>query len=351
MKSAVAALTFGATTFIILATFILSAGCNKEEKKGGKPANIPYVKPPVLEITPPYLQSAAPALNALSKGQNLNTSDTLDVSEFKSRFFSPSPTEILMLLANIDSDIKDINRLTKEESFSCLSKDPVEHNFEIAGSQHRYYFQCARKMDQGDSFNLFGKQDNTWYFYKRSGQSVSAFKVTPNASDETKYDVDAYISVGLLNGVPNKKGTCGDAWDDCSYGLTHIIADSTSGTLQLTTGGIGIGYCGVQMISKGEQIFLTGSADGCTEIRTGCFNATTAEAEETCQLGSEEITIEPLGRAASTPSQHAQEKAGETFTWAAHPSVTNMILNGEADDSVHFGPRTYSEVKGISLIK
>ena len=37
--------------------------------------------------------------------------------------------------------------------------------------------------------------------------------------------------------------------------------------------------------------------------------------------------------------------------WAAHPSITNVNLDGTSTDTSHFGPATVSEIPGVGAFQ
>ena len=234
-------------------------GCAKKKTETGESADIPLVAPPVDSVTPQAFKSTTAAMS-LKLEQNVSAF-SLSGSNFSSRFFQSGPTEIRSLLANIDSSIKSINLRSAEAKIDCLKSTPVAATLTVTSDTLSYYFQCSDDMG-GGNFSLFGKKDTSWYFYGRNGQSVSAFKVTPNTSDTSKYSVDAYFTVGRINGVPSDGSACTLSWDNCSYGLTHLLADTATNLFEMTTAGVGVGYCGAHMVSDGTQIYIKGSEDG-----------------------------------------------------------------------------------------
>ena len=153
------------------------------------------------------------------------------------------------------------------------------------------------------------------------------------AAPAPQFIVEAWLTVGLNNAT-----SCGsmNGFDDCSYGVMHLIANTATGTFEMAVAGIGFGYCGAQLASDGTNIYGQGSLDmGMTCVTTEdlCVSASDISTTSTCSSALQTFALPPLGRVSTT---------GPNNTWGAseYPgSATDQItLDGTTTDSLNFGP-------------
>ena len=223
------------------------------------------------------------------------------------------------------------------------------------------------------------------YVYSANGAEWGAFKLTPltgasAASTTQKYSVEAWIGLGYSNAA----GNCGAVtasgsqsaypgdWDTCSYGSMHLTANPATNVTEMTVAGLGFGYCGIQMISDGNNIFVAGSVDQgttCGSLAYQCF-ASDAASPGTCTASDLAFSLTPLGRGPSAVQYslsacnegaydqshvNISQMSCNGVTWAvsnfpaSSPPATTptipsgspaVVLNGTATDALRFGPTT-----------
>ncbi|MDP9148908.1 MAG: hypothetical protein M3O36_03055 [Myxococcota bacterium] len=260
----------------------------------------------------------------------------LDASEIKSRFFSAGPTNIFSILSEIDGRIGEINARSQGKDVPCLSQPPVPYTLTPFGESVPFYAQCVSLVSTPTTttrpaFFQFGQKDGITYLYEAIGAESIGARVAPVAGAPGQYTVDAWMAVGYENatGCGNRTG-----FDDCSYGVMALKADSTRLTFELSVAGIGFGYCGAQLKSDGMTVYLKGSADMgtvCTESASLCVAA--SDVTTTAMCASNSFALRALGRAATS---------GPNGTWASskYPGAGSdgVVLDGTSSDSLGFGP-------------
>ena len=311
------------------------------------PALLPLVTPPV--------RAAAPAGLQTSQHRARYQPDDLSASDIQSRFFGAGPTDIFNILQSIDGRLAGINQTIQSGGAKCLALAPVAYTLATPGAPVTMYAQCSDSVGSSQpsdpGFLQFGQKDDVTYLYQAIGQGEVAAIVTPVANDSDGgvgtsgsgdggvgfgYTVEAWLSVGTLNAA----SSCGGAadWDGCSYGVIHLWANSVTRQFEMTVAGVGFGYCGAQLASDGNVIYVTGSTDmgsTCNAVDDLCVAASDASTAASCDAGATSFTLAPLGRRSAT---------GTSETWAAseYPESAagtgNVQLDGSASDAVHFGP-------------
>src|ERR1051326_6795793 len=131
-----------------------SMGCSRSEKKTG---GYPMLTPPVVAAAPVGFvagSSFASSLRMLS----------LDPSDFKSRFFSSGPTDLIAILESVDSRIAGIN--SRIDNFPCAdSASPTSYTITPMGQSVTMYAQCAENWSAGSGFDQFAQVGSTFYLY------------------------------------------------------------------------------------------------------------------------------------------------------------------------------------------
>ena len=387
---------------------IVSNGCGS--KSGGDSNySIPAITPQVKAATPTGFGGTASKATFLLKqvlagvGTRLSAAPTLTgafTTGIRSNFFGgplgQGPTQIFALLPGVDERFSEIN----STSTSCLGGTPVTYTINPAGASApiTMYAQCYRTVSGQNGatgftnpagitdpqFFMLGYVPATgvYYLYTAVGASWLAAIETPisGSGSAAQYSVHLWTGVGYGNGASGSSdGQCGTvgAWDKCSYGVMELLAianATTSGIITLsqnfefTASGINMGYCGVQIVSDGNNIYAMGSVDsgGCQTPTSACFPASSTSATtdtggscpsgQTCANGctvtstcsaaaatagiciapqSSGFALTPLGRNASTGSA-----AGGSVSYAAsaYPggSNDNVTLAGTTSDSLYF---------------
>lgn len=356
--------------FVALA-MTLAGGCSS--KGGGAGANLPLVTPPVRAAAPAGLGGTGQAAlhhNSLPASSLHLTS--LDSSDIKSRFFTAGPTNIYALLDAIDSRISSLNSQSQDKARPCLNQAPVAYTVSPFGQSVTLYAQCFERIGAptatDPAFIQFGQSDGTTYYYSADGAERMAAILTPLAGasgldagangDAAQvagpvsgtYVVQAWTGVGYSNAT-----SCGNAsgFDDCSYGVIELRADSSTLVFEMSIAGIGFGYCGAQLKADAMTVYGTGSIDmatTCAAVDTFCASASDVTSPAACNSTTFELPA--LGRVSSTgPNAGGPGHAGTPgATWAAsqYPGgMSNTItLDGTPSDSLAFGPT--SPTPGVS---
>ena len=286
---------------------------------------MPLMRPPIEAATPPGLRPPATARF------NLLPPTGLDPLDIKSRFFSEGPTNMFAILDELDGRISFINTLSAMDHHACVDIDPpVEYTITPFGQSVTMYAQCFEKLGPGSATDpkliQWGVKDGVTYILLEIGAARLAAISTPNPVMPDQPLVHVWYGVGYGN------AGCG-AWDGCSYGVTEIVADSSTGSFAMAVAGIGVGYCGLQYRSSdGSNIYFEGSGDAgttCMHTDTLCSDGADITVGGTCATEDMTFTLNPLGRLATT---------GDTRTWGAsdYPAVPNITLDGTTSDDLYF---------------
>lgn len=290
-----------------------------------KLVSLPLIAPPVKAATPAGFIGA--------NGLHL----TLPTDEFKNRFFATGPTSIFEILNRIDARIAGINTRSKEGDYDCLNQVPTEYTLSPFGQAVTFYAQCYEQMDpdspQDSKLVQFGQHEGKTYLYYAVGQERAAVIATPQEGSDDSFQIQAWIGVGYLN-----SDSCG-SFEKCSYGVIQLNANSSSRSFEMAVAGLGFGYCGAQLKSNSERVYAIGSTDGpsCQAPDTLCVAAADLTQTDACtDLTAFELPA--LGRTAVS--------GGASYDASRYPDAPSIILNGESDDSLHFGPTIPTEGVG-----
>ncbi len=264
----------------------------------------------------------------------------LDAANIKSRFFSAGPTNIFSILGEIDGRINEINERSRGKDVPCLSQPAVPYTLTPFGQSVPFYAQCVSQVSTPTptsatparaAFFQFGQKDGTTYLYETIGAESIGARVAPVVGSPGQYTVDAWMGVGYENATGCGNGT---GFDDCSYGVMALEADSSHLKFELSVAGIGFGYCGAQLKSDSMTVYLKGSGDmgaTCNETASLCVAASDVATLVACP--SDSFALPALGRAATS---------GPNGTWGSsqYPGSGSdaVVLNGTSSDSLSFGP-------------
>lgn len=277
---------------------------------------IPLLKPPV--------ESAAPAGFKLSTRRLLQATSSFNVA--KDRFFrSQGPSSIYALLDRIDVRTQEVaQRATALENNECIFSSPMEINIDgWPGEALSMSAQCYEVFQEGSTFMMFSVKEDSAHIYEKDGMVTILAHV--DIVDDSVDKVDIYFSVGTAYNT-NQTG---------SRGLMHLEASPKENKFQASMAGIGLGFCGVQIVSDGTKIKIHGSQDGiggaCEDIETICMSADLEEELTTNQCDSLSITIEPLGRQSTTQYRGDLNITG----WDASTLPNNNV---DLTSIANFGP-------------
>jgi hypothetical protein len=150
----------------------------------------------------------------------------------------------------------------------------------------------------------------------------------PASELRERFFVNAWYGVGYTNAAG-----CGGGgtFDDCSYALAKLHANSSSQAFEMAVAGIGVGFCGVQFASDGMALWAVDSGDmgaTCNARATLCVSATDLATPVPC--GSASYALPALGRRAGARAHE--------FGASQYPDAPNLTLDGTETDSLHFRP-------------
>jgi len=258
---------------------------------------------------------------------------TVQSSDIKSLFFTKGTTDILTVLAAVDKLIEAINAATALTVPSCAAATPVSYTVTPFGQTITMYATCYTTLTAVGSNDpalfQFGTQAGVTYYYIANGDNRAAIVVTPVTGATGKYSVQVWMGIGYVNPV---------TIDSAAYGAYEIAGNSNTNAFEMAVAGVNMGYCGMQVISDGSNIYATGSVDSsgtCQSISTLCVAAADATTAGSCTSTLEAFTLTPIGRAALAESSVA------TQNWAVspYPTTPNITLTGvSTTDSIYFGP-------------
>ena len=305
-----------------------------DDGSGGAFSAIPLIAPPVMSATPAGFNSMS--LRSRREGEP----NGFTAQAFRDRFFMGGPTDVQQLLTSIDDRIVEVNGFATAMPRACTDLEPVEYTLTPWGQSEPFYAQCYRMMGTptavDPAFMQTGRKDGVDYIYVAGGAARLAGRIRPIEGTDG-FDVVLWYGVGY-----NNSESCGDppAFDGCSYGVTQLHADSSTGQLEMAVAGIGVGFCGVRLTSDQITIYGEGSADmgaSCNERAALCVDATDLETPGSCEPPPA-LTLVAIGREAATGSH----ESGVTD----YPDVPNIVLDGTVTDSLHFGPEVPTEGAG-----
>lgn len=309
---------------------VLLSACGKSSSSGtGHDISISRVQPPVKDTAGAAMTSAALRMR-LERFTPQSANLEIAIQE---RFFSTGPTDVLNILADVDSRLAGIETQAKSAS-KCLDNTPTDVTLTLFGEPQTFSFQCFETV--GNGVIAFGKKDTTWSIYVMIGAGPIAAKSTDLGDGKTS--VEVWGAVGTTN-TPT--------WDSMSYVGFHISANNQTGDLEMTMGGMGVGFCGVTLKADGTNMYAYGSTDSgssCDAIASSCVLMTDLISSGTCgNIDQTHFALTGLGRASVTGTGTGNIPA----TWGASPypvSGPTLTLNGTASDMTAFGISTAADL-------
>ena len=275
----------------------LISGCGS--KSSANSATIPNALPIIQATIPANFKSSSTALFIAKKdlhalGQVHLLADA-NVTELKSRLFSPGPTDFQYRLKSIDSRLDQL----ETNAGDCVSAEAKEWSVPVGTSGislSKMYFQCytsATGPEVSDYKIYFGKKDGYWYlaelqindnFESSDGESPTMGVLAKIADDSTT--VEAYqISVEKVLG--SYYATVTQILANKTTSVFEVSTASSATTSQVLSPGAnmtGLG-CGVQMKTDGINVYATGSfsqAPTCASSASPCVLASDITTAGTC---------------------------------------------------------------------
>jgi hypothetical protein len=274
--------------WLVLALF----GCGGGSGSGSH-IDLPQVYPPVRANTPaaliadPTYQSTASVKSTASKKSALSVAalpqalgDAVNLAmAVQDRLYTAGPTEILRIVHELDDRTAGLD--TDPSKHSCLTATPIDKSYALPGGQtFDVKLQCMQSY--GGGFIAFGFDH---------AQAADAGATAIHGGE------DFYLVQGQeggmggayhLQGNGNLEGWISVADSRVPAGsqvIMHMLTDQTAGTLELTFGGSGVGFCNVHLKTGGDYLFIRGKTNGapppgtpmseaggyCDAVRSGCF--------------------------------------------------------------------------------
>ena len=232
------------SSILVAAALAFACGDDGDDKKKGEGTSftVAKVKPPVEKNTPDGFLAAA-----LMQDDAHGLADP--GGEIKSRLYNGGPTDIMRLLDDIDSAMAGIEKRADGKVIPCLEGDAVtvQPSYDIGSSSWQLplsmKLNCYENIEDQIS-RFFGQDGDDWYLFEEShadGTSASGHAVHVSGDN----DVDMWLRVGTAD-------------FDGSRVLAHLTSDESSGEIEYTHTGNGVGFgCGLHMKSNADYIFVT----------------------------------------------------------------------------------------------
>lgn len=292
--------------------------------------NVPPLKPPVQAAAPEGFKVTAARMRQLQTDFSFH-------GQVKDRFFkSQGPSSIYPLLDRIDTRTRELNqRATALVGTECLTAEPIEVDIPgWPGEDLTMWAQCHDQLSES-LFMMFGVRNNTVYLYEKDSMVTILAYGEINPTNVTTFSkVDIYFAVGGAY----------TAAQTGSRGLMHLEALPEENHIQASMAGIGMGFCGVELVSDGDNIKIHGSQDGvggaCEDVETICISGDL----EIVRTGTEcDGLINDLGSLGRKVSGDFKGELNIT-EWAASDFPGDGGNNVEISDvttaHVKFGPST-----------
>ena len=207
----------------------------------------------------------------------------------KQRLFCGGPTEVLRLLDALDSRMTELEART-DGSEACRSAAPAERSSDLVfpgGTSFEHYLQC-RDSNIGLGF---GVKDGQWYLREALGAGGWLFR-----ADQTG-EVAGYVWLPSPDGSFNM-----------STGILQVQASRVAGTVELTGGGVGFGFCALHYRSDASHIWIQINPDG-VGMSCDSDSSGSADAADYSELCLDSASLSPVDGA-----QCAAVKAGRSLT-------------------------------------
>ena len=357
----------------LIMSSVLMNQCGKKTDSSFSIDNIdvPDIRPKILSATP----------NSLSK-LNLNLLEEQvnnPGASMASRLFSPGPTYILQILADVDTGMASIEKRVNEESTGpdeeggsyapCLGNIeegefalrepiafPINFDFDIDGKDDLKtgfisYLHCYDDLTRGDGsaapsasdenletkywrgFGVSGTGDSEYWYIVEGADPAAGGRVSQGASaikvSKKKDDVEMWFRVG----TPGSNGEGG------SGVLAHLRRDP-SGTIEYTHTGKGVGYgCGMHTIfsKESELAYFKVKTDqetngeggvDCSDYIEDSSNASKINKEYCIDMSSSSFVVEPdLSRCtAAGLTKSSLTMDGLDYTVVSYQEAANSFL-------------------------
>jgi len=305
---------------LALAMTLLASACSKSSSSG-QSISITKMKPPVKA-------AAGSALTAGKKSMNMLA---INASDIKDRFFDQGPSSIMDILGSLDNRLSEIETRSAESAHDCLDAEPSDVNLTIYGEPVTAKIQCVDDMG-ASGFIAFGKDGNNWWVIDAVGAAHTVARAT--TLEDGKNEVEIWGGVGFTN------ATNFGAWDNGSYGFYHVNANNSTSEFEMTAGGIGMGFCGVSLLSDGTNLYIEGSPDAamgaCETTSSSCVLSNDLAGSGNC-ASINTFAFEKLGRASVASSSTVQNSNGVT-NWDVSDwlSTSGISIDGNSSDDIHF---------------
>lgn len=305
---------------VALTMALAISACGKDES-GGQGITITKMKPPVKA-------AAGSALTASSRIMKLTS---IDPNNIKDRFFDAGPSSIMDILGSLDNRLGEIETRSAESSRDCLNAEPSDVTLSIYGESVTAKIQCLDDMG-ASGFLAFGKDGSDWWVIDAVGAAHTVAKAS--ALENGKNEVEIWGGVGFTN------ASSFGSWDNGSYGFYHVKANNSTNEFEMTAGGIGMGFCGVNLRSDGINLYVEGSPDGaagaCSTTSSSCVLSSDLSGTGSC-ASINTFGLSRLGRASVAASSTVQGNTGVT-NWDVSDWLTSsgVVINGNSTDGIHF---------------
>ena len=323
-----------------LLTLIITIACSKKSDDAKSPTiSVPDIRPPVQEslstslINGGNFSASTASVNAqtvdytktcqtdLTLGDvciGLSTSEEKIRCIMKQRLFCKGPVEVLNLLKAVDDRMAEIETRSTG-TVPCAAATPVNSTSEVSfpgSSTMTHYLQC-----KDSSINVaWGNKNDIWYLRSANGAAGSVYSINQ------AQDVEGYMWLRSE-----------DTTFSMSTGLIHLKANKTAGTVEMTGGGAGLGFCSFHYKSDANYIYLIANPNGvgrtcdfdgnstldASDWAEACVNASDLSAASSladCSSLKTSLTAPTLGRAQTTSSTNQVWEATAT----APGSITTL---------------------------
>ena len=314
---------------------ILNFACNKSSDSGkSSTITVPDIRPPVQQNlsstlisgssfstasfrtqTTDYTKNCQADATAGDPCSSLSSSSEKIRCIMKQRLFCAGPVEVLNLLKNVDDRMGEIESRSTG-TVPCMSASPSDASSEVSfpgSTSFTHHLQC-----KDSSIKVgWGKKDDVWYLRTANGAAGGIYSI--NGSE----DVEGYMWLRSE-----------DKTFSMSTGLIRLKANKTAGTVEMTGGGVGLGFCSFHYKSDANHIYIVANPDGvgrscdfngdssvnASDWVEACVNASDLSATSSisdCASLSASLTSPTLGRAQTTSSS--------SQTWDAAATAPSSI--------------------------
>jgi hypothetical protein len=227
-------------------------------------------------ITPPVEAAAPEGLTQPSGGSSRRLLSLYTGSDIRDRFFSPTggPTNLFDILSDVDGRLQGLNQ--RIDVFATCFRKPEYlvpyHIMDANQTNITLYAQCAEEMTDAEGvvngFALFARYDNTVDLYVYIGDATVAARVLLDATLTNQSLPTGNLTTDILSvrvwygvGVRNRNG---------SHALALVYAEPSARVFEMSTGGRGIGFCGLHLQANTSDTQGMVWTQGSPELGSGC---------------------------------------------------------------------------------